>query len=216
MTHFQTSDARVRTALTVPGERTSQGSSDRTLDLLMRAAQQAIVDSGTTVDDSVGLLVASTENAGNNFSGALNEGCAAGWSALGPSMVNKAASALGIGGPSLFVSSASASGAVALGLARDMMNAGEISAAVVVGADSVVETAFMGLNSLRILSPDGCRPFGSGRSGISVSEAGCALVIESASRVAERKATGLARLIGYGCSNRSDHLTASDALLGGH
>jgi 3-oxoacyl-[acyl-carrier-protein] synthase II len=209
--HFDTSEARVRTAFTVPGEESLAGSSDRSLDLLIRAAQQAIDDSGAIVGDDVGLLVASTENIGQDFGRATRQSALAGWLALGPSVVNKASSALGVEGPSLFVNSASASGAVALGVAREMINADEITAAIVVAADAVVETAFMGLDSLRILSPDGCRPFSSKRSGIAVSEAGCALFVESMARTARRDDVGFGRIIGYGCSNRSTHMTASDA-----
>lgn len=207
--HFDTAGARVQRANIIPGEQSRQGAADRTLELLLRSCRQAMSDSGTSPDTGVGLIVASTENSGR-VRRTADRSDPGEWPGLSTSMVGGAAFALGLDGPRFLVSSASASGGLAVGLAREMINAGEIRAALVVGAESVVETAFMGLDALRILSRDGCRPFAKGRTGITASEAACALFLEPVDRVMDGRAKIHARIVGYGCSNHSSSLTASD------
>ncbi len=74
-------------------------------------------------------------------------------------------------GPAVAVSSACSSSAKVFGNAARMMECGLIDAAIVGGVDSLCLTTLYGFNSLELLSPQPCQPYGTDRQGISISEA---------------------------------------------
>jgi 3-oxoacyl-[acyl-carrier-protein] synthase I len=74
-------------------------------------------------------------------------------------------------GPAIAVSSACSSSAKVFGNAARMLACGLIDAAIVGGVDSLCLTTLYGFNSLELLSPEVCQPYGQHRSGISISEA---------------------------------------------
>jgi 3-oxoacyl-[acyl-carrier-protein] synthase I len=74
-------------------------------------------------------------------------------------------------GPAITVSSACSSSAKVFGNAARMMACGLIDAAIVGGVDSLCLTTLYGFNSLELLSPEVCQPYGKNRNGISISEA---------------------------------------------
>ena len=74
-------------------------------------------------------------------------------------------------GPAISVSSACSSSAKVFGNAARMMACGLIDAAIVGGVDSLCLTTLYGFNSLELLSPEVCQPYGKNRNGISISEA---------------------------------------------
>ena len=74
-------------------------------------------------------------------------------------------------GPAVAVSSACSSSAKVFGNAARMIECGLIDVAVVGGVDSLCLTTLYGFNSLELLSPERCQPFGAQRRGISISEA---------------------------------------------
>lgn len=74
-------------------------------------------------------------------------------------------------GPAVAVSSACSSSAKVFGNAARMIECGLIDAAIVGGVDSLCLTTLYGFNSLELLSPERCQPFGAQRNGISISEA---------------------------------------------
>lgn len=83
-------------------------------------------------------------------------------------------------GPAVAVSSACSSSAKVFGNAARMIECGLIDAAIVGGIDSLCLTTLYGFNSLELLSPERCQPFGARRQGISISEAaGFALLTRS-------------------------------------
>lgn len=71
--------------------------------------------------------------------------------------------------------------------------------------------AFLGLNSLRTLGPEGCRPFSTERRGIGVSEGAAVLRLEPYDEAAPHTATPLAVLAGCGLTNATGHLAAPGA-----
>jgi 3-oxoacyl-[acyl-carrier-protein] synthase I len=77
----------------------------------------------------------------------------------------------GLEGPAVAVSSACSSSAKVFGNAARMMECGLIDAAIVGGVDSLCLTTLYGFNSLELLSPQLCQPYGADRQGISISEA---------------------------------------------
>ncbi|MFE2941546.1 beta-ketoacyl synthase N-terminal-like domain-containing protein [Streptomyces sp. NPDC059255] len=106
--------------------------------------------------------------------------------------------------PVIQVGNASAAGATALGVGADLLRDGTAERVLVCGVDTVTETAYQGLASLRTLSPRGCRPFSTRRSGIRVSECAAAMVLESSSPHA------YAHLRGWGGSNEASQAARPD------
>lgn len=135
-------------------------------------------------------------------------------------MANAAAAAItmrhGFHGPSNTYAVACASSAIAIGEALRAIRHGYLDAAVVVGAEAMLNPGvMMGWNALRVMAkPDAtdparsCRPFSSDRNGFVIGEGAAALVLESASRSNQRGARALAELAGYGCSSDAQHLTS--------
>ena len=135
-------------------------------------------------------------------------------------MANAAAAAItmryGLLGPSNTYSVACASSAIAIGEALRAIRHGYLDAAVVVGTEAMLNPgAMLGWNALRVMAKRdacepsrSCRPFSRDRSGFVIGEGAAALVLESATRSAQRGARVLAELAGYGCSSDAQHLTA--------
>jgi len=110
---------------------------------------------------------------------------------------------LGLAGPAMVVSSACSSTGKVFGHAQRMIACGLIDAAVVGGVDSLCMTTLYGFNSLGLVSPRPCRPFGADRDGISIGEgAGFALLerIEDAPHAP--------RLLGVGESSDAYHMSS--------
>lgn len=111
---------------------------------------------------------------------------------------------LGLRGPSLVVSTACSSSAKVFGTAARMIAAGLCDAAVVGGVDSLCLTTLYGFGSLGLLSAGYCRPFDSGRDGISIGEgAGFVLLEKPAANSAAQVA-----LLGVGESSDAYHMSS--------
>ncbi len=116
----------------------------------------------------------------------------------------------GIEGPVETVSSACASGALALGAALEAIRSGEVEIAVAGGADSLCQITYAGFNSLRSVDEQPCRPFRAGREGLSIGEGGAVLILESEERALARGVRPLAYLAGAGASCDAHHMTAPE------
>ncbi|MFI1104059.1 beta-ketoacyl synthase N-terminal-like domain-containing protein [Streptomyces melanogenes] len=197
LTGFDASGATLGAAGHVPGDIAGDGVW-RALDLAETAVREALDD----VDREQVALVLGTTDPGvvpprpGHFTGDLAGACA---------------ERTGLGGEALTIANASASGAAAIAVARDLVALGEAPAAVVGGADAVTDMAFLGLNSLRTLGPEGCRPFSTERRGIGVSEGAAVLRLEPYDEAAPDTATPLAVLAGCGLTNATGHLAAPGA-----
>ena len=112
------------------------------------------------------------------------------------------------GGPVETVSSACASGALALARALDAVRSGETDIALAGGADSLCRVTYGGFNSLRSVDERPCLPFRADRAGLSIGEGGAVLVVENAERAAARGARPLVGLLGAGASSDASHMTA--------
>jgi 3-oxoacyl-(acyl-carrier-protein) synthase len=116
--------------------------------------------------------------------------------------------ALSCKGQALTVTNACSSGADAIGIAASWIRSGLCDLALAGGADALSPVTYFGFASLRLLSPEACRPFDSRRSGLSLGEGAAFLLLESA---ASRKRRGVAAqsfIVGYGTSADAHHLTA--------
>lgn len=106
--------------------------------------------------------------------------------------------ALGLKGPVFAVSSACASSNHAIGLGFQMVRAGMVPAMLVGGAEAML--CFGGLKAwegLRVMSPDGCRPFSATRNGMVQGEGAAVFVIEERDHALARGATVLAEIAGF-------------------
>jgi 3-oxoacyl-[acyl-carrier-protein] synthase II len=120
------------------------------------------------------------------------------------------ASALGLGGPSLGVSVACASGAVAIADAARRIHRGETDLAMAGGSDALCAFTLAGFQSLQSLDPDPCRPFDRSRRGLNLGEGAGMLVLEDLKRARARGAKVSAVLRGWAFTNDAFHPTAPD------
>ena len=115
---------------------------------------------------------------------------------------------LRVSGPVETVSSACASGALALGAALSALRRGEVDLAVAGGADALCLTTYAGFNALRSVDEAPCRPFRGSRAGLSLGEGAGVLVLETAASASRRGAPVLAEVAGAGASCDAHHMTA--------
>lgn len=113
-------------------------------------------------------------------------------------------------GPVRTISSACASGALALGAALDSLRSGEVEVALAGGSDSLCQLTYAGFNALRSVDEGPCRPFRASREGMSFGEGAAVLVLEPLERVLERGREPLALFAGAGSSCDAHHMTAPD------
>jgi 3-oxoacyl-[acyl-carrier-protein] synthase II len=131
-------------------------------------------------------------------------------------MPNAAAAAVsmkhGLRGQMYGVVSACSGGAHAIGSALRMIQYGDADAVVAGGSEaSLTPFGFACFNSMQALSPTGIsRPFDLRRDGFVMGEGAGVLVLEEAQAAAERGATVLGEVVGYGSTSDAHHLTAPD------
>lgn len=117
----------------------------------------------------------------------------------------------GCTGPSFMVSSACASSAQALGIALQMLRAGMCDRAIVAGSEAILTPGGMkSWESMRVLSPELCRPFSKKRNGLLLGEGAAVLVLETAEAAAARGARPRARLLGYGTTSDAKDILRPD------
>ncbi len=109
----------------------------------------------------------------------------------------------GFRAPLRVVSNACASGTNALGLAAQLVRSGAARRVLAIGFDALAEMVFAGFDSLQASSPEKCRPFDQGRTGLALGEGAAVFVVERGEEAKDR----LAIVRGYGCANDNFHLT---------
>lgn len=188
---------------------------DRYAQYALYAAAEAILAAGLEAKELRSERTAAIIGTGVGGIGTIDEGIAHYYRgdkfdtfAVPRTMPSSAASLVsivhGITGPTFAVSSACASGAQAVGMAALMIKAGIIDRAIVGGAEACLTPATMrAWEYLRVLTPDVCRPFSTGRNGMVIGEGAGVFVLEAEEVMRARGAVPLAWLAGYG--------TASDA-----
>jgi 3-oxoacyl-[acyl-carrier-protein] synthase-1 len=111
----------------------------------------------------------------------------------------------GLEGPAVAVSAACASSAKVFAVARRMLAANLIDAAVVGGVDSLCLTTLYGFHSLQLSSAAPCRPFDVARDGISIGEAAAFALLERTPAHLPREAV---LLLGVGESSDAYHMSS--------
>lgn len=118
----------------------------------------------------------------------------------------------GLRGPSYAVASACASANHAIAQAADLIRMGRADVVLTGGADaSIVVGVLKCWEGLRVLSPEGCRPFSRDRTGLVLGEGAAVLVLEAWDHAVRRGACVHAELAGSGMGADAMDLTAPDA-----
>lgn len=131
-------------------------------------------------------------------------------------MTNAGASCIsmrhGITGPCYTISTACASAAHAIGQAFWMVRSGLVDVAVTGGNEAPFTRAMLrGWESLRVVSPEPCRPFSRDRRGLTLGEGAAMLVLESLEAAQARGAHIYAEIRGFGMSADAGHITMPSA-----
>lgn len=109
---------------------------------------------------------------------------------------------LKIKGPAYTISTACSSGARALLAGRNLLDAGVCDAVICGGADALCRLSVNGFSSLELLSKTICSPFSQNRSGITIGEGACLMLLT-------RDEDGIL-LLGTGESSDAYHFSAPD------
>ena len=198
---------------------------DRASQFALVAARQAVAVSGLSFDGALGMRTATILGTGVGGIGTLDEGFhrlyAEDAQRLHPFTIPRlmvsaptaqVSMEFGLMGPSFTASSACASAAHAIGLAFQMVRGGLADAAVTGGAEaSLTFGALKGWEAMRIVSPDGCRPFCETRNGMVLGEGAAVLVLETLDSAKARGAEILGEIAGFGMSADAKDITAPDA-----
>ncbi|HEY3936059.1 MAG TPA: beta-ketoacyl-[acyl-carrier-protein] synthase family protein [Bryobacteraceae bacterium] len=114
----------------------------------------------------------------------------------------------GIHGPAYTVSTACSSSNHALGQAFWMVRSGQVTAAIAGGSEAVfAEGLLRAWEAMRVVSPEVCRPFSTGRRGLSLGEGAGMLVLEDWEHAQGRGVPIAAEVIGFGMSSDAHHIT---------
>ncbi len=119
------------------------------------------------------------------------------------------ADSLSIGGPRITVSTACSSSTNALGVGRQLLEAGMADLVLAGGVDVVTPENFAGFSALGVLSPEKCAPF-SEPPGTTLGEGAGFMVLEDVNRAKRRGVEPLGALLGYGLSGDAFLATAPD------
>jgi 3-oxoacyl-[acyl-carrier-protein] synthase II len=124
--------------------------------------------------------------------------------------LNETADACGIHGEVLVISTACASGANAIGIAKDMIALEGYDMVVCGGVDSLDRMKYLGHSALNTLTQTSIRPFSPRRDGTLFGEGAGILVLEKSSALGAGAGTPYAACIGTGYSCDAHHFTAPD------
>ena len=118
----------------------------------------------------------------------------------------------GITGPVFTISTACSSSNHAIGNAFWMIRTSQADVAITGGSECPFSYGFLkGWESLRVVSPETCRPFSRNRSGMILGEGGASLVLEEFERARARGARIYAEIVGFGMSSDAGNIMAPSA-----
>ena len=117
--------------------------------------------------------------------------------------------ALAIGGPRITVSTACTSSTNAIGLAKDLLDAGVADVVIAGGTDVLTPEIYAGFHAIGVLSTQKCAPF-SEPFGTTLGEGAGFVVLERRADATARMATAHVAIAGYGLSADAFHETSPD------
>jgi nodulation protein E len=128
---------------------------------------------------------------------------------MGNAPVSQISIEFGLTGPAWSVSTACSSSNHAIAQAFQLVRSGAVDAAVTGGTESVL--CFGGIKAwegLRVMSPDGCRPFAKTRNGMVLGEGAAILILEELERARARGAPILGEIAGAGMTADAGDIVA--------
>jgi nodulation protein E len=196
---------------------------DRVTEMALFSAREAIGQSGIAFDDALGqrtAIVIGTAMGGlhtldENYYAVYHERKTRVHPLIIPRLmanapVSQISMEYGLTGPAWSVSTACSSANHAIAQAFQLIRSGAVEAAVTGGTESVL--CFGGIKAwegLRVMSPDGCRPFSKTRNGMVLGEGAAILIIEELSRATARGAPILGEIVGAGMTADAGDIVAS-------
>jgi nodulation protein E len=121
---------------------------------------------------------------------------------------SRASMELGIQGPGMTLSTACSSSSHAIGIAFWMISRGTAKVALTGGSEAPFSLGHLkAWDSMRVVSPEPCRPFSRERKGMVLAEGAGALVLEELESARSRGAHIHAELKGFGMSSDASHIT---------
>lgn len=194
----------------------------RTLSFALKAADEAVVDSGLAAvpaDSSVVIgtslgnfefLEASIYNAVKD-GGIKTKNDALNWEKGSLSNIPAAiARKFNLNGLKLTISTACAAGGNSIAYAYELVKKGYCSVAVAGGTDSIYSISLTGFSSLMSLTRDYPKPFAENRDGLTLGEGAGILILEEKENALQRKAKIYAEIAGYALRNDAYHITSPD------
>lgn len=203
---------------------------DRTSQLAVVAARQALADAGLTPADfpaeAIGLVLGSAGGGVAAMADYVRAFDRRGVRGVSPyalpnmrvdSPTGHVAIDLGLRGPTLATVASCATGTVNIGEAAEIVRRGDAEIMLAGGVEAIDSPlAFACLAALRTLSGAGgdprraCKPFDARRDGMVLAEGAVVLVLERERHARARGAQVYAALAGYGAANDAFHLAAED------
>lgn len=202
-----------------PNEKLSGEDYDRSSLLCIKAAGEALKDSGYEItadnSDRIGVIIGNcvggavsidkyymaNKNGGGKSTDVLKMPAAA--------LANNVAFHYGLNGTTANIVNACAAGTISLAYAADLIRSGKADAFVAGGSDSFSSLAFAGFHALHALAPNPCSPFNLSN-GITLGEGAGILIIEDYEHAKARGAKIYCEILGSGVSSDAHHITAPD------
>ncbi|MGZ3722941.1 MAG: beta-ketoacyl-[acyl-carrier-protein] synthase family protein [Bdellovibrionales bacterium] len=183
----------------------------------LAAAEEALRDAGLTPEKlatlRIGVCVGSTVGCTNlqeEFGHDYYAGKLPDAKPLAEYFVNNTAQFLarhfGARGPVQMLSNACTSGADAIGVAANWLDADLCDLVICGGTETILPRMYFGFRSLMLCSPVLCKPFDRNRQGLTLGEGAGILVLEKNSTVRESRG----EFLGYGCGSDAFHPTSPD------
>ncbi len=185
---------------------------DRTTQMAMHAAGEAVESAGLEIDDAlahqsgvvIGTALNGMETVDDSYRAVFQEGKSRVHPFVVPRLMSSAGASqismrFGLKGPAYTVSTACSSSNHAIGQAFHMVRSGVLEVAVAGGAEAPLTFGVMkAWEGLRVLARDACRPFSRDRSGMVQGEGAAIVVLESLARAQARGAVILGEIAGFG------------------
>ncbi len=154
------------------------------------------------------LLVASTKGEIDLLTATVRNGEPLPASIMFEALIAKISRRFSLASPGYNINAACASSTIAIARAAAMIGSGSAESVLVYAADLVSEFVFSGFSALQALSPQPSRPFSCERDGLTLGEAGVALLLTSEEDARLRGEKPLAVVAGWGVANDAHHVTA--------
>jgi 3-oxoacyl-[acyl-carrier-protein] synthase II len=207
-----TEACRVKIAAEVTAQLEHHGSC-RSIDFGVVAAREAMAAARCNLSrERVGLTMGSTAMGDAAIEAALAAvSVPLAWGASSKGVLaDELCQALRIAGPRQTINTACSSGANAIALICQGLQAGDYDYGLAVGCDEISRFTFSGFHALRALDPNPCKPFDRMRRGMTLGEGAACLLLQRLSDARKRGNPILGCVVGMGSSCDAYHLTAPD------